>query len=47
MWWFELLALFGKTPGEWGDLRRDRRLFLEQQYIRYRKEHGSAMQQSL
>lgn len=47
MWWFELLALFGMTPGEWGDLRADRRTFLEQHYLQYRKEYGSALQPTL
>lgn len=47
MWWFELLALFGMTPREWGELRRDRRVFLETHYLHCRKEHGSALQASL
>ena len=45
MWWFELLMAFGMTPGEWGELRRDRRVFLEWQYLQYRNEHGAAVQQ--
>lgn len=47
MWWFELLAMFGKTPGEWGEMRRDRRMFLERQYLQYREEYGSGLQQFL
>lgn len=33
------------TPGEWGDLRPDRRLYLEQTYLRYREEYGSILNQ--
>ena len=45
--WFELLATFGLTPGEWGAMRRDRRLFLEQAYLNYREEYGSLLQNGL
>ncbi len=35
------------TPGEWGELRQDRRIFLEHAYLNYREEYGSALQSRL